>query len=85
MMSDDIWKEAAETTREILAQLGRPIGPRCLPGEPQSCGGSYREHVIGHLAAVKACADHQLSHAGARPSMVARIYADTAEDLERCD
>lgn len=79
-----MWKEAAEATRDALALLGYPISPRCLPGEPDSCGGSYRQHLISHLAAAKACADHQLSHAAARPSLVARIYADTAETLENC-
>jgi hypothetical protein len=82
---DRAWKEPAEKTRQALGLLGYPLGPRCLPGEPQACGGSYSEHAFAHLVALKAVADHQLSHLGEWNGAYEHVYDWTAADVaERC-
>ena len=64
MASDQSWAEVARATRDALALLGRPITPRCLPGEPDACGASFAQHACAHLATISAIADHQLWHLG---------------------
>lgn len=72
---DESWAEVARDSREALALLGRATGPRCLPGEPDHgrCGGTFAQHACAHLAALKAIADHELSHLG--PAWAPEIFA----------
>jgi len=82
---DENWAEVARASRGALALLGRPVGPRCLPGEPDWCGGSFAQHAGAQLAALKAVADHQLSHLGPPAAMITEIYAHELAELEsRC-
>lgn len=76
------WKPLAEHTREALELLGYGV-PRCLPDEPDACGGDYAHHTLGHLAALKAVVDHHLAHLGEGSApLVADIYAQVATGLE---
>ena len=81
-MSDQNWADLARASRDALGLLGYGIEPRCLPDEPEACGGTYAEHVAAHLAALKAVADHHLSHLGAPAAMADDVYEHTAADLE---
>jgi hypothetical protein len=61
-LDDEHWRPLAEQTRAALAHLGYDIGPNCLPGEPDYCGGSNAGHAVAHLAALTAAVNHQLAH-----------------------
>ena len=61
---DEAWAEVARNSREALALLGYSIGPRCLPDEPDACGGTWAQHAAAQLGVLKAVADHQLAHLG---------------------
>lgn len=82
---DSDWAEVARASRGALAELGYDIGPRCLPGEPEACGGSFSQHVAAHLATIKAVADHQLAHLGPPPGMVDDIYRTVTASLKHGD
>lgn len=71
----------ARSTREALALLGMNIAARCLPDEPDHCGGSYAQHAAAHLASIRAVVDHQLQHLGAPEGMVTKIYDKVAAEL----
>lgn len=62
-IADEAWAEVARASRDALELLGRGL-PRCLPGEPEACGGTFAQHACAHLATLKAVADHQLGHLG---------------------
>jgi hypothetical protein len=79
-VSDESWKQDAEDSREALALMGYPVIPRCLPGEPNACGGTFAEHAMAHLATLKAICDHQLSHLG--HPLAAQVHASTLLELE---
>ena len=79
--TDTIWRRPAERTRRALRLLGWD-GPDCLPHEPTACGGTYLLHTVAHLAAIKACADHHLAHAGPAAGIADSIYASTLADVE---
>jgi hypothetical protein len=83
---DERWKEVAEASRGALELLGYRV-PRCLPGEPEACGGNYSEHAVAHLTAIKAVADHQLDQHLRPPEWLpGEVYAHTTEELVRvCD
>ncbi|MGH3222570.1 MAG: hypothetical protein ACRDPY_28390 [Streptosporangiaceae bacterium] len=81
-MSDQNWAGLAHASRDALGLLGYGITPRCLPDEPEACGGTFAEHVAAHLAALKAVADHHLTHLGAPAGMLADVYEHTTADLE---
>jgi hypothetical protein len=75
------WAPLARDTRAALALLGHPL-PNCLPGEPAACGGSYAEHALAHLAALRAVVEHRISHLGpGSEAMVETIYASTLAAL----
>jgi hypothetical protein len=59
--NSDVWRQNAERYRRVLAELGHGA-PACFPGEAEDCGGSYAEHVLGFLAAIKARAQFGLNH-----------------------
>ncbi len=77
---DDIypaWKPLANRTREALELLNFGM-PRCLPGEPEACGGNFAEHALGHLAALKAVVEYHIGHLGEGSApMVEEIYTNT--------
>lgn len=80
---DREWEVAATGSREALACLGYRIGPRCLPGEPDDCGGTYAEHAGAHLCALIAVAEHQLQHHLRWPDDGARrMVEDVAVELD---
>lgn len=62
-MSDANWKPLAERTRQALDLLGYSV-PRCLPGEPDACGGDFAHHSLAHLAALRAVVEHRIAHLG---------------------
>lgn len=80
-VDDESWAPVARSTREALALLGIRITARCLPGEPEHCGGSYAQHAAAHLASIRAVVDHQLQHLGAPELMVTKIYDKIAAEL----
>lgn len=83
MVTDESWKEVAEKSRECLALMGYPIASKCLPGEPDSCGGSYAQHAMAHMASLKAVCDHQIAHLGMPISAISSaVYDRTAEQLD---
>jgi hypothetical protein len=77
---NDTWPDVARNTREALRWLGHGITPRCLPDEPEPCGGSFELHAMAHLATIKAICDHQLAHLGACAE-VDEIYRHTLAEL----
>ena len=82
MSADKAWEDLAHGSREALAQLGYMVGPDCLPGEPDACGGTFAQHALAHLSALKAVADHHLAHLHAPPLTAAQIYSDTLAGLD---
>ena len=58
MNTDENWADLARHSRQALAELGYALKPRCLPDEPEACGGTFADHVMAQLAAIKAVADH---------------------------
>jgi hypothetical protein len=73
-MGSEAWAQVARDTRDALALLGFPIEDRCLPDEPQACGGDFSEHAMTHLVTIKAVCDHQLSHLRPPDLMAFDIY-----------
>lgn len=63
-VDDGAWAPMARATREALALLGHRIDPKCLPDEPDPCGGTFAMHTMAHLAWLEAIADHELWHLG---------------------
>lgn len=82
-VTDEAWADVARASRDALALLGCPIGTRCLPGEPEHCGGTFAQHAAAHLAALEAVAEHQFMHLGPRwNAMIAQIYGTALAELE---
>jgi hypothetical protein len=82
-MTDEKWAGVARASRDALALLGYVVGPRCLPGEADPCGASFTLHACANLAAIKAVADHQLTHLGPQMGPVhGDIYLDVRSELE---
>jgi hypothetical protein len=79
-MSDESWKQVAGDSREALALMGYPVAPRCLPGEPDACGGTFAEHALAHMATLKAICDHQLDHHLGDPR-AGLVYAAALRDI----
>lgn len=61
---DADWADVARSTREALALLGHPIDSRCLPDEPDPCGGTFALHAVAHFGVITAVIEHQLAHLG---------------------
>lgn len=55
------WHAAAVKFRKALEQLDWPV-PRCLPGEPDECGGTDAEHAAGYLGALQAVVEFKIAH-----------------------
>lgn len=72
MSADDAWKELAADSRQALTLLGWPITPKCLPGEPEACGATFAEHAWANLHALRAVADHHLTHVPVTPRLSAQ-------------
>ena len=81
--ADEQWAGVAIGSRDALCKLGYHIGPNCLPGEPDACGGSFAEHAAGHFAAIIAVARHQLRHLDAPRGEVRAMIARVAAELDR--
>lgn len=82
-VDDESWAPVARATRQALDLLGYPITPRCLPDEPDPCGGTFALHTVAHLATIKAICDHQLVHLGADFSPTTNdIYWSTRHQLD---
>jgi len=82
---DEKWAAVAIASREALALLGYEIGPRCLPGEPDHCGGGWADHAGAQLATLIAIARHELVHLGQSPAVTAAIIGTVTEDItSRC-
>jgi len=82
-VSDENWQALAEASREALSQLGYHVGPECLPGEPDACGGSFAEHTAAHLATLQAVIDHHLTHLQPPPGLVDELHAAALAELAR--
>lgn len=81
--TDASWAAVARDTREALRFLGHDIGPNCLPGEPEACGGTFTQHVVAHFAMIAAIVDHQMWHLGpAFASMFAEIRGRKLAELQ---
>jgi hypothetical protein len=83
------WKPLAERTREALELLGYGV-PRCLPGEPEACGGDYAHHSLAHLAALKAVVEQRITHLGNSSAplveeICAKVSAELSADDFPCD
>lgn len=85
MNIDEEWAPIARSSREALALLGYNIGPKCLPGEPEFCGGSWAQHTMAQMGAIKAVADHHLSHLGALSELHGKIYWRIRDELAEID
>jgi hypothetical protein len=82
-LSGEAWAQVARALRNALALLGYVVGPRCLPGEGAPCGATFAEHACANLAAIKAVADHQLTHLGPQMApMHGSVYLDVRNELE---
>lgn len=80
---DQKWADLARASRDALARLGYPVLPRCLPGEPDACGGTFREHAASHLASILAVTDHHLQqHVKPPEKFVAGVYQETGIDCQ---
>lgn len=82
-MADDYpkWQPVAESTRQALELLGWGM-PRCLPGEPEACGGNYAEHAAANLGVLKAVVEERITHLGpGSESLVDQVYADSVARL----
>lgn len=79
------WFEVARGARIALDVLGWGSAPRCMPGEPEECGGTIGQHAASYLAALQAVAQHQLDHMAAPETLVSDIYAHTLEELQAKD
>ena len=83
MADDETWAQVARDTREVLALLGRPVEPGCLPDESDPCGASFALHAVAHFASIKAVCDHQLGHLGpAFTEARGEIYWHVRDELE---
>lgn len=82
---DEAWAPVARSAREALALLGYHIDPRCLPDEPDACGGTFTQHAVSYFGAIKAVADHQLQHIDPPPVSVRAAYLTALTELEMCD
>jgi len=82
---DDAWAGVARGARTALHNLGHPVDPDCLPGEPEPCGGSFAEHCVAYFAAIAAVTDHQMEHLGIGPRdpHASDIYNRTLETIRR--
>lgn len=76
--NDQAWCWLAEQSRVALRHLGWNIGPRCLPGEPDECGGTFAQHTVAHMAALTAVINHHLAH------LSAAYGAETVADWGQC-
>lgn len=75
------WRPVAEDTRQALELLGWGV-PRCLPGEPEACGGSFAHHALAHLATLKAIVEVRIGHLGdGSQPMVEQIYQHALAQL----
>jgi hypothetical protein len=85
---DLTWKPLAESTRQALDLLGYPL-PACLPDEPEPCGGSFAEHTLAHLAALRAVVEYRITHLHLDDaSLLEQIHDETLAKLraaEPCD
>lgn len=59
--NSESWAADAHRYREVLKMLGHK-SPDCMPGEPEECGGTYAEHCIGYLGALKARVQFGINH-----------------------
>jgi hypothetical protein len=76
------WRALAERTRGALELLDYGV-PRCLPGEPEACGGDDAHHALANLAALRAVVDYKIAHLGdGSAPMVEAIRARVAAELE---
>src|SRR5579859_2456584 len=82
MSTDQNWAELGRGRRQALAELGYAVGPRCLPDEPEACGGTFTDHVMAHLATIKAVADHHLTHLRPSAACYAEIYTHQQAELD---
>ena len=76
------WLEVARSARDALDALGHHT-PRCLPGEPEACGGNAAAHAAALLGAVKAVAEARITHLH-EPAGIAiadQAYDETAARL----
>jgi hypothetical protein len=68
--TDEDWTAIAGYLRHAANKIGPPL-PLCLPGEPQECGRSSRQHVLAWGAALKAAAQHVIEEAAPSPAHAA--------------
>jgi hypothetical protein len=79
--ADAAWAGVALGSRQALEHLGWNILPRCLPGEPEACGGSFCQHAAAHLATLQAVVERHMSHLGPEyKAMTAEVYVHAVEE-----
>jgi hypothetical protein len=79
---DQDWANLARGSREALRQIGYTVTPRCLPGEPDACGGSFAQHAMANLATLTAAANHHLIHMGPLAALAPCIYDRVSAEIE---
>lgn len=84
-MSDEEWASVARGARDALDLLGYHVEPRCLPDEPDPCGGTFAQHAMAALGTIKAVADHHLGHLGPLGAQHGLIYWNVRDELDRDD
>ncbi|MFE5771460.1 hypothetical protein ACFQ7O_24205 [Streptomyces sp. NPDC056485] len=65
--TEEDWAAIAGYVRHSANKLGQPL-PLCLPGEPQACGRSSRQHVMAWGAELKARAQRVIEDAAPSPA-----------------
>ena len=70
---DAEWEPLARSSRDALALLGYTITVRCLPGEPDACGGTFAQHAAAHFGTMQAVIEHHLGHFGDDPKWAAMV------------
>jgi hypothetical protein len=74
--TEDEWANIARYVRHAVNKVGPEVLPLCLPGEPQQCGRSAREHALAWASELKAVA-HYLIEESANSRDEAVYYAAT--------
>ncbi len=74
--TEEQWLDIARYVRHAVNKVAAAPLPLCLPGEPQECGQTAREHALGWSAELKATA-HHLIEESASTREEAEYYAAT--------
>lgn len=84
------WRKVALSARRALDELGYQT-PRCLPGEPEECGGGSASHAVSYFGALRAVAEDRIRHLHddqVLQTIAENAYHAVAEEIDsrgRCD